>query len=455
MVPSLKIENHDKGERLDAILARTYPQYSRAFFQKFMKKGGVTLSGNVREPSYRVRVGEIFQVANFEAFALEPAPRPGPGASSDVEPQIIFEDKALLIIDKPAGLVVHPAPGHRVGTLTDWLKRHLGPSVSKVFTDPERLGLVHRLDKDTSGVLVIAKSVLSQTAISRQFQDRTVQKTYTAFVEGVPSAKEGVINAPIGRSRKVATRMSVSTLGKDSETRFQVIESLKEVSQVSVQPKTGRTHQIRVHMAAIGHPIVGDRTYGAKSVWTQTHHIGRPLLHAERLELNHPTTGKRVEFTAPWPADFYQAQRLFRQIFKSVLVIAGAGLMWVVPVRAQDSPVPAKKPGPLATDVKKLKRDAAAMQESIANLSEALDKLDADGRLRDIERAVSDLNSKAVASGAGAEETKTQLMEINRKLKSQEDVLNQLRDQIDRLNRQVIRQQSSGGSGSAGAGGPP
>src|SRR4029077_16334290 len=128
----------------------------------------------------------------------------------DVVPSILFEDGALLVIDKPAGLVVHPAPGHRVGTLMDWLKRHLGSSVLKVFTDPERLGLVHRLDKDTSGVLVIAKSIVSQTAISRQFHDRTVKKTYVAFVEGVPSAKSGVITAPVGRSRKVPTRMAVS-----------------------------------------------------------------------------------------------------------------------------------------------------------------------------------------------------------------------------------------------------
>src|SRR6185436_15668652 len=174
MVPLLKIEKQDNGQRLDAVLARTYPQYSRAFFQKFMKKGGVKLAGAVRQPDYRVHVGEHFQVGNFESFTQAPAIAPGASVKVTAVPKIIFEDNAMLVIDKPAGLVVHPAPGHRVGTLTDWLKNHLGSGITKVFTDPERLGLVHRLDKDTSGVLVIAKSILAQTAVGRQFHDRTV-----------------------------------------------------------------------------------------------------------------------------------------------------------------------------------------------------------------------------------------------------------------------------------------
>src|SRR4051812_22711495 len=233
MVPLLRIGNQDNGERLDAVLARTYPQYSRVFFQKFMKKGGVLLAGAPREPSYRVRAGQAFQVADFESFATPPARTGGSGLASDVTPDVLFEDAAILVINKPAGLVVHPAPGHRVGTLTDWLKGHLGNSVTKVFTDPARLGLVHRLDKDTSGVLVIAKSILSQTAISRQFHDRTVKKTYVAFVEGIPSSKTGLINAPVGRSRKVATRMAISPLGRAAETTFEVVETLKEVALVN------------------------------------------------------------------------------------------------------------------------------------------------------------------------------------------------------------------------------
>jgi 23S rRNA pseudouridine1911/1915/1917 synthase len=470
MVPLLRIGNHDNGERLDAVLARTYPQYSRAFFQKFMKKGGVTLAGAVREPSYRVRAGEAFQVADFEAFAMPVTMPPPGGLAADVTPDILFEDAQVLVIDKPAGLVVHPAPGHRVGTLMDWLKHHLGTSVVRVFTDPERLGLVHRLDKDTSGVLLIAKSIPAQTAIARQFHDRTVRKTYTAFIEGEPSAKTGVIDAPVGRSRKVPTRMAVSPLGRASETAFQVIESFKEVSQVSLQPKTGRTHQIRVHLAAIGHPIVGDRTYGSKSVWNQTYNIKRPLLHAERLEIAHPASGKRVTFEAPWPADFVSAQKTFRRAF--VMLTVGLIFAWLTgtasaaevtttrkaTAASSESASTHKTPShtlsrisEISSDVHKLQKSVggmekqiAAIEDSVAELRATLEKANAADRIRDLERASADLNAKAVSSSSSAEETKAQLLDINRKLKNQQEFLDQLRDQLDRIKSQVIKQQAVG-----------
>jgi 23S rRNA pseudouridine1911/1915/1917 synthase len=458
MVPMLKIGNHDKGERLDAVLARTYPQYSRVFFQKFMKRGGVTLAGALREPSYRVRVGEVYQVADFETFGTAPAAKQGPDVHVDTVPAILFEDAALLVIDKPAGLVVHPAPGHRVGTLMDWLKGHLGSAVSRVFTDPERLGLVHRLDKDTSGVLVIAKSVLAQTAISRQFHDRTVQKTYAAFVEGVPSSKTGVINAPVGRSRKVATRMAISPLGRSAETVFEVKESLKEVSIVTLHPKTGRTHQLRVHLSAIGHPIVGDRTYGAKSIWPQTYQIHRPLLHAERLTIQHPTRGKPMTFEAPWPADFHRARELFRGLFKLLLIGLAIAPFLTAPASAEEETrrtageASTRRSGSgsstrtssLSSDVRRLKRDMETMKETIDSIKDSLDKANAGDRLRDLERAVADLNSKAASTTVGSEDSKTQLMDMSRKIKSLQESLEQIRDQLDRVKGQLIQQQATG-----------
>ncbi len=452
MVPPLKIGNSDNGQRLDAILARTYPQYSRSFFQKFLKKGGVTLSGTPREPDYRVHVGETFQVSDFDHFAENTKYEPSKGPKVDFEPTIVFEDAACLVIDKPAGLVVHPAPGHRVGTLMDWLKNHLGAKVVRVFTDPERLGLIHRLDKDTSGVLIIAKSILAQTAISRQFRDRTVKKTYVAFVEGVPSAKSGVIDAPVGRSRKAPTRMAISPLGRASETAFEVKEALKEVSLVSLHPKTGRTHQIRVHLSAIGHPIVGDRTYGAKSVWGQTYDIQRPLLHAERLQLEHPTSGKAVEFHAPWPKDFKRAQTIFRQAFK-VLCIASVTSFWAMSaLSAQETAAKSTTPktsaaaprsGALSSDVRKLKAEVATLRDEIDSLQAKLDKLNAGDRLRDMERAALDLNAKAAGTSAMAEETKTQMLDLSRKVKAQQEAIEQMKDQLGRLQQQSVRVQAS------------
>lgn len=450
MVRPLKIGNNDNGQRLDAILARSYPDYSRSFFQKFLKQGGVTLAGKAKEPSYRVRTGEIFDVKNFEALSEEVGPRASGPAYTGPAPDILFEDSALLVIDKPAGLVVHPAPGHRVGTLMDWLRNHLGSKVVKVFTDPERLGLIHRLDKDTSGVLLIAKSIPAQTAVSRQFRDRTVQKTYVAFVEGVPSSKTGVIDAPVGRSRKVPTRMAISPLGRASETAFEVKEALKEVALVTLHPKTGRTHQIRVHLSAIGHPIVGDRTYGAKSVWGQTYDIHRPLLHAESLQLTHPTTGKKTSFHAPWPEDFKRAQTRFRQIFKSLCMVAAAGLLGIMPAHAEEAvskPATTKSSAPrsgaLSGDVRKLKAQVAELAEQVASLQAALEKLNVGDRLRDMERAALDLNAKAAGTSVVVEETKTQMLDVSRKLKAQQEVIDQLRDQIGRLQQQSVRQQAT------------
>jgi len=377
-------------------------------------------------------------------------------------PAILFEDSSLLVIDKPAGLVVHPAKGHWDGTLIDWLKNHLGSKAAGAFADSERLGLVHRLDKDTSGVLVIAKTVEAQTAVSRQFRDRTVRKTYIAFVEGVPSASKGVIDAPVGRSRRQPNRMAVSSGGRPSETAFEVNETFgKEVSQMTLHPKTGRTHQIRVHLAAIGHPIVGDRTYGAQAVWGEKHGIHRSLLHAERLEIEHPETAKRVSFHAPWPDDFKEARQAFREAFPPlkkagslVLLILLGGLFSRVmaddttaaPAHTASTSAKHASTSSTSSAYRLLKREVASLKDQVDNLKtqvagiqSSLDQLNASGRLRDLENAITQLNSKAVGSETTTQETKTQVTEMNEKLKIQQDAVDHMHDQLDRMHQDLIQ----------------
>ncbi|MFA5976475.1 MAG: RluA family pseudouridine synthase [Elusimicrobiota bacterium] len=477
-MPTLKILSESNGERLDVILARQYPQYSRVFLQKWVRHGGVKRQGEVPAPRDRVHVGEIYEVMDFES-PLDFSPDL-PGArhflSADIIPTILFEDQALMALNKPAGLVVHPAPGHRGPTLIDWLRDHMGSSIAKVFTDPERLGLVHRLDKDTSGVLLIAKSIVSQTAISRQFHGRTVRKTYVAFVEGVPSAKKGVITAPVGRSRKQPSRMAVSSQGRPSETAFEVNEifgrpatkasagspkqSGEEVSQVTLFPKTGRTHQLRVHMAAIGHPVVGDRTYGSKAIWAEQFGVTRSLLHAQRLEFQHPVTKKPVSFEAPWPADFCRAQLAFRQAFKVLWMAIALGGILLAPLRAEETAAPSsKKPkvvrhasssGVSSSSFKQLKKEVSALKDQmdvfkseLSALESGLADLNVSKRLADLEKAIPEINAKSVSGGNAAEESKTQILEANRKLKNLQDTLDQMRDQVDRLQRQAIQHRTS------------
>ncbi len=473
MMPTFKITSEDQGERLDVVLARAYPKVSRSFLQKVVKRGGVTLRGSPATTSYRVRAGDIFQVIDWKAERA-PSPHlfldgdeqskwiPRVGEGGLPSPAVIFEDDFLLVLDKPPRLVVHPATGHHGDTLIDWLRHHLGPQVVNRFIDGERLGLVHRLDKDTSGVLLVAKSVEAQTAISRQFRERTIQKTYRAFIEGIPSAIEGVISAPVARSRKNPARMAVSNYGRASETTFKVDETFKEASLVTALPKTGRTHQIRVHMAAIGHPIVGDRAYGSHSAWAELHNIKRSLLHAEKLQLKHPETEKIVSFAAPWPKDFQAAYDQFKKGLAVVVLGLCVGLLCSSAMRAEDSgsaDAPVKKVhhassgssggGASAASVRALKKDISAMKDDVdairsqvAVIQSSFDSLGATSRLHDLEHAVADLNAKTVSGNSSIEETKTQTLQQTRKIKELQEAIDQIRDQVDRLKTDLIQRRT-------------
>ncbi len=450
MAPTLRITSDQAGQRLDVLLSRTYPDFSRAYLQKVIKKGGVTVNGKVQKTSYPVNAGEVIGVP--DAIVKPVAVTQGKGTSkrSDLPLEILFEDEHLLVLNKPAGLVVHPAPGHPGDTLVDWLAQYLGPQGVQLFSDATRLGLVHRLDKDTSGVILSAKTVPAQTALGRQFHDRLVEKTYVAFVEGVPSSKEGMISAPVGRSRKDPTRMAVSTIGRPSETRFHVEKDWKEVALVRLQPKTGRTHQIRVHMAALGHPIVGDTVYGSQNRWAEEFAIARPLLHAEKLVITHPVTSKRLTFKAPWPKDFKAAEKALRKAFAVFLVMVG--LLSAAQLQAEDNKSTSKKmPSKTSTSssYRKLKAefddlrdDVGSIRKQLAELQKSFEDAGVTGRLRDLEKAVSELNTRSVSDRAGAEESKSQVLDASRKVKGLQETVDQLRDQVDRLQQSVIRQKA-------------
>jgi len=217
---------------------------------------------------------------------------------------VVHLDEALAVIDKPAGLVVHPAPSHRGPTLVDQLSELLGGG------DPERPGIVHRLDKDTSGLLVVARTEEAQKALAGQVAAREVDRFYLALARGRLESRTGTIDAPIGRERRTRTRMAVSGAGaREATTHFTVLELLAADSYIEVKLETGRTHQIRAHFAAIEHPLAGDPTYGSG----ESYGLERQFLHAHRLGFSHPSSGERLEFTSDLPADLVAALELARQ----------------------------------------------------------------------------------------------------------------------------------------------
>jgi 23S rRNA pseudouridine1911/1915/1917 synthase len=217
---------------------------------------------------------------------------------------VVHLDEALAVIDKPAGLVVHPAPSHRGPTLVDQLSELLGGG------DPERPGIVHRLDKDTSGLLVVARTEEAQKALAGQVAAHEVDRFYLALARGQLESRTGTIDAPIGRERRTRTRMAVSGAGaREATTHFTVLELLAAASYVEVKLETGRTHQIRAHFAAIEHPLAGDPTYGSG----ESYGLERQFLHAHRLGFSHPSSGERLEFTSDLPADLVAALELARQ----------------------------------------------------------------------------------------------------------------------------------------------
>ena len=219
---------------------------------------------------------------------------------------MIFEDADLLVINKPPGMTVHPSPGHRTATLVNAILAHCHDLSG--IGGVSRPGIVHRLDRDTSGIIVVAKNDAAHNALARQLKERSVEKTYIALVEGTPRPPEGAIEAPIARDPRNRQRMAVIDGGRDAATAYRVIERFRGMSLLEARPKTGRTHQIRVHLAAIGHPIVGDRVYGKPSTL-----VDRQFLHASRIAFTHPHSGERLEFEARLAEDLARALERLRR----------------------------------------------------------------------------------------------------------------------------------------------
>jgi 23S rRNA pseudouridine1911/1915/1917 synthase len=287
----LTIADEQDGERLDALLAASVGSRSRA--QRLIDAGLVTVDGAARPKRHLVRAGEVVEVADEEP------PGADPGDAAEAEFAVAYEDADLLVVDKPAGVVVHPARGHRGGTLSQALAGRAAGGA-----DPARAGIVHRLDRDTSGLLVVAKTDEAYRALQRALQERRITREYVALVEGRPPSRQGTIDAPIGRDRRVRTRHSIDTDDpRDAVTHFAIEDALPHFTLLRVRLETGRTHQIRVHLQAIGHPVAGDPEYGRAGLLG----LERQFLHAARLAFAHPRTGEDVEITSALPADLADA----------------------------------------------------------------------------------------------------------------------------------------------------
>jgi 23S rRNA pseudouridine1911/1915/1917 synthase len=288
------------GIRLDAWLAEEEPEHSRARWQALIKEGCVTVNGGSIKPNHKLREGDRVEWNIPEAVPVETLPE-------EMPLDILYEDRDIIVINKPAGLVVHPAAGNESGTLVNALLHHCRDLAG--IGGERRPGIIHRLDKDTSGVMVIAKNETAMNELARQFKERETDKEYLAVVRGAPFPPRGTVETTIGRHPIHRKKMAVNVRnGKAAVSHYEVQEAFNEASLVRVKIETGRTHQIRVHMAYIKHPIIGDEVYG------RSFHIKAPrqMLHAAKLSLNHPDGGERMTFDAPLPDDMDALLRRLR-----------------------------------------------------------------------------------------------------------------------------------------------
>lgn len=283
--------DEQSGKRLDVVLGAIAGSRARA--QRWIDGGHVTVDGAAASKRQLVAAG-----ARIVCSPPDEPQAPDSAAAAGTVP-VVFEDDAVIVVDKPAGLVVHPAPGHRSGTLVQLLAGRVAGG-----DDDWRAGLVHRLDRDTSGLLVLAKTDAAHSALKQQLQDRTMGRTYTALVEGRPPARSGTIDAPIGRDRRVRTRHSTDTATpREARTHFEIRDLIGRYTLLDVTLETGRTHQIRVHLEAIGHPVAGDPVYGHAGLLG----LDRQFLHASRLRFADPGSGAEVDLVSELPADLAHA----------------------------------------------------------------------------------------------------------------------------------------------------
>ncbi len=292
----------DEDTRLDAFLAANLQELSRSRIQQLIGEGCVTLDGKALKKNYRVGAGDLFAVEVPELRRAEPEPE-------NIPLDIVYEDGDLIVLNKPKGLVVHPAPGHESGTLVNALLYHCGDTLSGIG-GVSRPGIVHRLDMDTSGLMLCAKNDRAHRLLSDQLSDRSLSREYEAILRGTPKEQSGTVDAPIGRHPTDRKRMAViREHSRPAVTHYRVLESFPGYSYVRCKLMTGRTHQIRVHMAYLGHPVAGDRVYGGGEVLG----LSSQCLHARQISFIHPTTGQAMTFESILPAEFQQALTRLRE----------------------------------------------------------------------------------------------------------------------------------------------
>jgi 23S rRNA pseudouridine1911/1915/1917 synthase len=312
------------GERLDRYVTRQLPTYSRAYVQQLIDEQHIVVDGCATKAGYRLRAGDRISVSL-------PPPKPSSIRPQSIALEVLYEDAYLLVVNKAAGMVVHPSPGNASGTLVNALLAHC--TQLSGIGGVERPGIVHRLDKDTSGVIVVAKDDVTHRRLARLFAERQVRKHYLAVVHGIIGDADGVINAAVGRHPVHRQQMSTHTrMGRQAVTEFHVLERFESYTLVELRPRTGRTHQLRVHMAAIGHPLLGDPTYGQSHkalprspLADQLAWFRRQALHALSLGLEHPATGEWLEWHAPLPADLERVVAILRRGAKATEEDVGEG----------------------------------------------------------------------------------------------------------------------------------
>ena len=291
---TILIEAEDAGMRIDKFISDRMPDYSRSFIQKLIKENDLTVNNNEIKSNYKLKAGDEINI-------VIPEPKELDIVAEDIPLDIVYEDKDVILVNKPQGMVVHPAPGHYTGTLVNAIMYHCKDDLSGI-NGVMRPGIVHRIDKDTSGVLIICKNDKAHESIAKQLKDHTITRKYNAIVYNNLKEDEGKINAPIGRHPVNRKQMAVNPInGKEAITHYKVLERINQYTYVELQLETGRTHQIRVHMTSINHPLLGDPVYGPKS---DRFKLKGQVLHARVLGFVHPTTDEYMEFEAPLPNYF-------------------------------------------------------------------------------------------------------------------------------------------------------
>ncbi len=299
----IKIEKQGIGERLDMYLAGEFADFSRSYIQTLIKKGDVLVNDQAVKTGYKLLAEDIITINIKAAEAMA-------AVAEDIALDILYEDSDIIVINKPQGLVVHPAAGHREGTLVNALLYHCGDlsGINGVI----RPGIVHRIDKDTSGILVAAKNDNAHLGLIRQWKNHQITRIYRALVHGIIAEDKGIIDAPIGRHPRDRKKMAVELKnGKDAITNYQVLErfAVADMTYIELQLETGRTHQIRVHMAHLSHPLLGDPVYGRRK---EKYQLKGQALHAKTLGFLHPISGEQLQFDSPLPGYFQQFLSEFR-----------------------------------------------------------------------------------------------------------------------------------------------